>query len=61
MSVGQFLFTLLLIVGILLIIDSIVGGAILAAIAGPQMFLFAGVPQLVIGIILTYFGYQGRK
>jgi hypothetical protein len=49
--------TIVLVVGVLFLLDTVIGGAILASIFGPKILMIAGFPQLVIGSLLTYFGW----
>jgi hypothetical protein len=57
----QLFWTIVMIIGIILLADAVVGGAILAALMGGPIFLIAGLPQLVIGSILAYFGWKFSK
>ena len=57
----QVFWKVLMIVGIILMIDSVVGGAIIASFLGPQFFLIAGLPQGIIGAVLVFLGWKYSK
>lgn len=57
----QLFWTIVMIIGIIMLVDAVVGGAILASLIGPQAFLIAGLPQVLIGGILAFFGWKFSK
>lgn len=57
----QLFWTIVMVLGVLFIVDGVAGMGILAAWFGPSMFLIAGVPQLAIGAVLSFFGWKYSK
>lgn len=57
----QLFWKIVMVVGIILAIDGVVGMGFLANILGPSTFLIAGIPQIAIGIVLTFFGWKNSK
>jgi hypothetical protein len=61
MSWTQLFWKVVLVLGVILVIDSVVGGAIIASLFGPKLFLIAGLPQALIGAVLVFFGWKYSK
>lgn len=58
----QTFWTVVMVIGVLIFADGVMGGAIIASILGPTAFAYFGVPQVVIGLILGGVGwFYSRK